>query len=376
VDREWTAYRALPVFPGEQEVVDATERDIREMDEAIDVALRKQALGNGNQHDAVAANFLARLAIARADEGAKLATDLNIRVAARAAETIAVYHRNAHTWGLVLDAVSTLLAIGLGVVVLRVARDSWRRVQERVEDLEHFAGRVAHDIRSPLGTVSLALDIARRRPETDATTQSMLDRGVRTLLRVGQLVDGLLTFALAGRLPAEVRRAQVAEVIHGVVDDMRSIADEKGIALEHVLSEDVVVACAPGVLVSMTANLLSNAVKYMGDAPVKRIAIGVRDAGRFVRIEVRDTGPGIAPELRARIFDPYVRGADVGSAGFGLGLATVRRLAEAHGGRVGVEANESGGSLFWFELPRWEEATAARRAGRWQLRRRSAAKVG
>jgi signal transduction histidine kinase len=118
------------------------------------------------------------------------------------------------------------------------------------------------------------------------------------------------------------------------------------------------IACSPGVLVSMTTNLLVNAIKYMGDVPEKRIGIRARERPRSVRIEVRDTGPGIAPALRPKIFDPYVR-AEGTTSGFGLGLATVRRLAEAHGGSVGVEPNVSTGSVFWFELPTCKEREGA-----------------
>jgi signal transduction histidine kinase len=76
-------------------------------------------------------------------------------------------------------------------------------------------------------------------------------------------------------------------------------------------------------------------------------------AGRGrVYFEVQDTGPGIAAELSERIFQPYVRAGLPGQPGIGLGLATVKRLVEAHGGRVGVRSVVAGGSLFWFELPR------------------------
>ena len=75
----------------------------------------------------------------------------------------------------------------------------------------------------------------------------------------------------------------------------------------------------------------------------------VRDA--MARIEVADTGPGVAPELQAKIFEPFVRGPETGTEGAGLGLATVKRLVERHGGKVGVDSRPGKGSLFWVELP-------------------------
>jgi signal transduction histidine kinase len=71
----------------------------------------------------------------------------------------------------------------------------------------------------------------------------------------------------------------------------------------------------------------------------------------MARLEVQDSGPGIPDEMRMKIFDPYVRAAQSGIPGLGLGLATVRRLAEAHGGAVGVDSRPGQGSLFWIELP-------------------------
>jgi len=111
-------------------------------------------------------------------------------------------------------------------------------------------------------------------------------------------------------------------------------------------------SCSPGVLTSVLSNLLQNALKYMGDGPERRILLRAREAGTFVRVEVEDTGPGIPPEAIGEIFLPYVRGPTHGRDGLGLGLATVRRLCEAHGGQAGVRSEFGRGSTFWFELPR------------------------
>lgn len=87
----------------------------------------------------------------------------------------------------------------------------------------------------------------------------------------------------------------------------------------------------------------------MGEARGRSHAAGNNVAAR-VRFEVEDTGPGLPPGLEPLVFEPYVRGHKTG-AGIGLGLATVRRITEAHGGEVGVFANKERGCTFWFELP-------------------------
>jgi signal transduction histidine kinase len=105
------------------------------------------------------------------------------------------------------------------------------------------------------------------------------------------------------------------------------------------------------VLLSLLGNLLRNAIKYLGTAQIREVELRVH-CSRDDRVvfEVEDTGPGIPTDLGASIFDPYVRGVHTGVPGIGLGLATVKRLVESHGGTVGVRRGEKGGALFWFEL--------------------------
>ena len=105
----------------------------------------------------------------------------------------------------------------------------------------------------------------------------------------------------------------------------------------------------------MVTNLVENALKYAPGGPIV-LRAGPAGAGPAVRVEVEDRGPGVPPEERARVWDTFYRGARVTAAagpvpGSGIGLAVVKALAQAHGGRVGVEGAAGGGARFWFELP-------------------------
>src|SRR5205823_12864180 len=122
---------------------------------------------------------------------------------------------------------------------------------------------------------------------------------------------------------------------------------------------DCAVACSPGVLLSLLGNLLRNGLKYLGNAEFREVALHVRQRRGRVVFEVEDTGPGIPASLGMRIFEPYIRGPHTGAPGIGLGLATVKRLVESHGGSLGVRTGARGGALFWFEL---DEAPPAERA--------------
>jgi signal transduction histidine kinase len=95
---------------------------------------------------------------------------------------------------------------------------------------------------------------------------------------------------------------------------------------------------------------MRNAAKYMSDSAVKEITVRVRAKESSVHVEVQDTGPGVPTGLESRIFEPYVRAEGVTQPGIGLGLATVKRLCDAHGGSVGVRSAAGRGSVFWFTL--------------------------
>ena len=221
-----------------------------------------------------------------------------------------------------------------------------------MEDLDLFAGRVAHDVMSPLGATATALEIIRR-TSGEARTTGLAGRALTSLQRSRTIVDDLLEFTRAGARPDPEVHTEVAPVIAGVVGELAFAAAEARVLLEVEPVPPFACACSEGVLTSLVTNLVRNAIKHMGDAPERRVVVRAADAGGCVRIEVEDTGPGLPPALVDHVFLPFVR-APGGSAvpGIGLGLATVKRLAEAHGGRVGVRSRSGAGSTFWFELPR------------------------
>src|SRR5262249_18348064 len=111
------------------------------------------------------------------------------------------------------------------------------------------------------------------------------------------------------------------------------------------------VSCAEGIFTSILSNLVQNAIRHTSKAePERLVEVRAVDAGPDVRVEVADTGPGVRPEDAEAIFQPQVSRSHGGS-GLGLGLATVKRLAEAHGGHVGVTSEAGRGALFWVTLP-------------------------
>jgi len=175
------------------------------------------------------------------------------------------------------------------------------------------------------------------------------------------MVDGLLEFARSGARPPALVETDVRTVLDDVAEGVRDDAEQRNIELRIEPFPPCSVKCSQGVLTSLVSNLVRNAIKYMGSAEVRRIAVRVEDAGESWRVSVEDTGPGIPQDKRSTLFEPYVR-VDSNQPGIGLGLATVKRLAEAHGGRVGVDPSPKTGCTFWFELPKAAGGLAQSRA--------------
>jgi signal transduction histidine kinase len=250
-----------------------------------------------------------------------------------------------------LDTISVFLALTTALMMVRVVRRYSALVEERADELELFAGRVAHDLLSPLGAAGLALDFAARDAPAGGALARMVARGQAGLRRARTLADALLQFARAGARPAPGERADVGEVVRAIADEVELDARARGVSLQLELASPGVVACSAGMLTSIVSNLVRNAIKYVGDGPDRRVVVRARPMGRFVRLEVEDNGPGLPEGLGARSFEPYVRGPGSREPGIGLGLATVKKIAEAHGGKVDVRSVTGRGARFGVELP-------------------------
>jgi signal transduction histidine kinase len=219
------------------------------------------------------------------------------------------------------------------------------RLSTSNERLAHFAGQVSHDLKNPLTSISLSLETL----ELDVEDPDQLDtvaRARRGVDRMTDLINNLLEFAQQGEAPGE---------------DVVDLAVEMGSALDDLagrLSRDQVeVGALPLVrgdgaqLRSVLMNLVDNAAKFTVPGEQPDVEVDSVPIDGHHRVEVRDRGRGIPEDKRERVFAPLAR-LDKTVEGSGIGLATCRRIVESHGGRMGVEAREGGGSVFWFELPR------------------------
>ena len=354
IEHDWNGYHALPTLPGEADLVPAAER--AQMDLATAIA-RLEQIERDPDRAQVRAVLEKELqpAAGRLDAAILRLIDFNAARGGELARTIGKLGRQSVVNAIVLDAVCVLLTFVAGSLAWRLVRRTTALLERRADELEAFAGRVAHDVIGPLSAASLALDLLARGTAPPERVGRAIESGRAGINRARLIVDGLLAFARAGARPEPGIEADVAEVIAGAIKEIAPGDGEREIPIVSEIDAPGTVACNPGVLASLVSNLLRNAVKYAGGVQSPRIVVRARviedrrDAR--VRIEVEDNGPGLPPELGEQAFEPYVRGRNSRQPGIGLGLATVKRIADAHGGRVDVRSVSGVGCTFIVELP-------------------------
>lgn len=222
-------------------------------------------------------------------------------------------------------------------------------LQRRIARDARFAADVTHELRSPLTTLSAALQVllARRDalPERGQQALELLEREVR---RFERLVQDLLELARtdAGVRQLSIDDVRIGELVLRVCGEL--LGDDVPVQVEGSALSTVVPADKRR-LERVVANLLDNARRHGGGA----VAVRVCRVDGSVRVEIDDAGPGVAAGDRERIFERFSRGTGVRERGegVGLGLALVSEHVDAHGGRVWVVDRPGGGARFVVELP-------------------------
>lgn len=236
-------------------------------------------------------------------------------------------------------------------------------LREADQRKDEFLSILSHEIRNPLAPIRASIYILDRtdsKSEAAAHARLVLQRQTDHLTR---LIDDLLdiTRINKGRISISREPVDIADVVHRAADDHRSMMAAGGLKL--VLQLDVPpnrvwVSGDPTRLAQVVGNLLQNAAKF---TPVGgEVCLVVKAAGANVEVCVRDTGTGIDPALKLRIFEPFVQAEQPLSrthGGLGLGLALVKGIVQLHGGTVHVESDGRGrGSEFIVRLPLAPEA--------------------
>jgi signal transduction histidine kinase len=342
--QSWDAYRQLPTYPGERDLWGEVERSFVHVDECLALIFAgSDPLATLEKtfkpHVDLLDGALARIERLNNENGLMLVQQID-RDSRRSIIT-----------AFTLDGVCVVLAVLMAVLLVRAENRYREAMVRRSEELETFAARVAHDILSPLNVIGMFIEVLSHHGALDDRLERLKALARTSLDRSSAIVNDLLEFARAGARPTVGAHADVQAVVKEVSEELQESAAQKQIALSVEPVAQLQVACSRGVLTSVVSNLVRNAIKYMNESNERFVKIRAHPAGPMVRLEVEDSGPGIPASLEPDLFQPYVRGAGAPGQGIGLGLATVKRFVDSHGGRVGVVTSRARGSLFWVELP-------------------------
>jgi len=209
-----------------------------------------------------------------------------------------------------------------------------------------FVADAAHELRTPLTALQLQAQLMERAESGEERDQAMAELKLG-LQRAGHVVQQLLTLARQDHVypdaaPQPWPAVRLAEIVSLAAADYAILAEAKRIDLGiSVADESAVVQGNFTDLRTLAANLIGNAVRYTPNGG--RIDVAVRCGEGNCRIEIDDSGPGIPPEDRERVFDRFVRRAEADEPGSGLGLAIVKAIASRHGATVSLGASALGG---------------------------------
>jgi len=251
----------------------------------------------------------------------------------------------------VLLALMAQIGVQLGRVVER------ERAREELErsnaDLEAFAYLASHDLAAPLRAVGGFVSLLGRRyvDQLDDDAREIIGHAVDGVQRMQTMIDDLLLYSRAGTTDLQREEVAAGELVTAALRDLAPAVAESGAQVE--VGELPTVRADATQLQRVFQNLLSNAMKYTAPDVSPRVVVRSGPADGGWEIAVADNGIGIEPRNADRVFEMFARvhgGADY--RGTGLGLAICRRIVERHGGRLWVEANPGGGSVFRLTLPR------------------------
>ena len=232
-----------------------------------------------------------------------------------------------------------------------------RDVTERLELSKlrsDLTSMIFHDLRSPLGNIISSLEVLRESlVGDDETVQSVLSIASRSSRRASRLVESLLDLDRLEANQAVLNKsdASIGALIAEAVEEVHPTAEAKGQLLRMELAHGLpTVHMDVDMVRRVLINLLENAIKFSRGGDL--IQVSVKQKGDHLQIAVKDSGVGISPRDRERIFDKFTRlGGQERPKGLGLGLAFCRLAVEAHEGRIWVESEEGKGSTFAFTLP-------------------------
>ncbi len=250
-------------------------------------------------------------------------------------------------------------ALNINIMNFQTKIDSLTESNERLKEADRnktrFISGVSHELRAPLSSIRSFSEILLNYDDIDDDTRKDFINIInQESERLTQLTNEILDVAKmeSGKIEWRMDSVNMIEVIDSAIKTVSSLVKDKGLSLERKVPDDLpVVKGDRNRLLQVLLNLFSNAVKFTSEGG---IVIGAESNLNEIKVYVSDTGEGIYPEERERIFEEFYRiGDDLTGRpkGSGLGLNISKNIVEAHGGRIWVESELGKGSTFTFRLP-------------------------
>jgi len=286
--------------------------------------------------------------------------------------------------GLFDAAVASALSVVAGIVILVVVLVYSGRAVDRVEavrhgneaqirqmvhdisrnsedlhrtnrELESFSYSVSHDLRAPIRHIAGFAELLSKHAgeRLDTRSQKYLAAIIDSAQNAGLLIDELLEFSRIGRAALHTRDVDLGEIVRDSWNNL--VMERRGRDLQFEVGALPAVHADPTLIGVVITNLMSNAVKYTAPRPHAVVEITARRGGDEVIVDVRDNGVGFDMRYADKLFGVFQRLHGDEFPGTGIGLATVKRIVERHGGRIWADGKLDAGATFRFALPAAKE---------------------
>ena len=232
--------------------------------------------------------------------------------------------------------------------------DTLARLEHSVGEMRQFSAALAHELRTPLAALRGEIELALRRSGRNEAEQTRLASQIEELDRLARLIDQILTLARAesGQIRLTFAPVDVGELAASLVEQLEPVAQARTIELRCERNGTVMVNGDAGWLQRLILNLLDNAIKFTKEGGHVVLKVS-REAGR-ARIDVRDNGIGMAPDVTPHVFERFFQADPARSSrndGAGVGLSLVKWIVDRHEGSIAVDSRVGEGSTFTVRLP-------------------------
>ena|GEM_PF-6930193 len=297
--------------------------------------------------------------IARSGRLHEIFAEFPLHAQYRSYDTFAETHSEEEERRMQMALVGLCLSCGCLLFMVILSRRRAREALALVQQKSIFVDRISHELRTPLNGVLGLASLLETTPLTPMQHDylRLIQQSGEELLK---LVTDLLDFSKleARKQSVQAEAVDLRQLVEDTVAMLTPVAEQRKLELSWVVSREVpeLIRTDRRAIRQLLINLLANGIKY---TPSGRVQVSLSMAGKeagypFIRCNVDDSGPGVAKQDRARVFQSFVRldrDAQGGAVGTGLGLSIARELVLLMNGNIGVTDGPLGGARFWFEFP-------------------------